>query len=170
LAIERAGNDMSETVERAAVPPRTKTAAKRRRELWTAAKRKAFLEELATTVNVAAAAKKARISSSSAYRERQKNAGFRAAWEDAIREGYAQLEVAMLERALNGVDKPVFQTGKEVGRVREYSDRLALTLFAAHRETAKGARAQADDEAAKAARAEIEARLELMARRLADED
>jgi hypothetical protein len=134
---------------------------------WPAATRRTFLDALAAGGSVAAAAKEAGTSESGAYRERRRSAAFRDAWEKALAERYAMLELKMLERALDGVEKPVFQTGKEVGRVREYSDRLALSLLAYHREGGGRAAAPKPDGSA---RQKLRAKLEQMARRMAGEE
>lgn len=102
---------------------------------WTKAKRTEFLEQLAATANVRASARAVGMSEPGVYRLRQRSAEFRAAWAVALSEGYAKLELMLLERAMNGTVKPIFQLGKEVGSVTEYSDRLALTLLNAHRAT-----------------------------------
>ena len=43
------------------------------------------------------------------------------------------LEAEAWRRAKEGVEKPVFQGGKQVGVIREYSDTLMATLLKAHR-------------------------------------
>jgi hypothetical protein len=40
-----------------------------------------------------------------------------------------QLEEEARRRAVDGVLKPVFQRGRQVGRIREYSDVLLVTLL-----------------------------------------
>lgn len=118
--------------------PARKRKAKIVRESWSADKRATFLATLAATCNVSAGVRSITMSESSVYRLRRKSPEFRAEWQGALREGYARLELAMLERAINGTEKPVFHLGKEVGRVREYPDRTAMTLLSAHRGTVMG--------------------------------
>ena len=105
---------------------------------WSLARERRFLAQLAQSGNVAASVRASGLSDTSVYRRRQKDDGFRARWVEALREGYARLETLLLERALNGVEKPVWHGGKQVGTAREYSDRLALALLAAHRGTVAG--------------------------------
>lgn len=100
---------------------------------WSAKRAARFLEELAQCSNVAASARAAGIAESTIYRRRLKDEAFRAEWQAALREGVSRLETMLLERALNGVEKAVWHGGKQVGSMREYSDRLALALLAAHR-------------------------------------
>lgn len=47
--------------------------------------------------------------------------------------GTDALEDEAVRRAHEGVLKPVFQQGKEVGHVREYSDALMVTMLKARR-------------------------------------
>ena len=85
-----------------------------------------FLEALATFGSVRSASRKAGHSHQSAYRMRRSSRPFRRAWDAAMlvaREGAAG---ELAERALNGVEEPVFYHGEEVGKRRRYSDRLLL--------------------------------------------
>ncbi len=70
--------------------------ARQRRDGWTPNRRRLFLEALANTCNVSAACRAAGMSSSAIYPLRQRDAAFRAAWADALREGYFRLGVARL--------------------------------------------------------------------------
>jgi hypothetical protein len=117
---------------------------------WTKGREIAFLEHLAISSNVAAAERVAKMSPGSAYRRRQKDGEFEQAWATALRQGYAQLEHAMLERALRGV--PVVKIAKDGTRTEtvEYSDRVAITLLNAHRAAATGRVTLTDGRAAKA--------------------
>ena len=45
------------------------------------------------------------------------------------------LEAEALRRALKGTEKPVYQNGKQVGAIREYSDLLLIFLLKARRPT-----------------------------------
>ena len=103
---------------------------------WTAAKERKFLEALAGSCNVKLAARKAGVSTSGVYVRRAKNASFRAAWDQALASGYAQLEMMMLGRALHGVEKVVVARDGTKTVMREYSDRVALALLRMHRESA----------------------------------
>jgi len=123
--------------------PRKRAPATKRKKkkpaAWTADKKAMFLAKLAATANVSASARACRMSESAVYRLRQRSAEFRAAWQTALREGYARLELMMLERAMHGVEKPVFHAGKQVGTYREYPDRNSMTLLTAHRGSVLGA-------------------------------
>lgn len=115
--------------------PAAKKAAKPavKRVAWSAKREAVFLATLAETGNVLGAARASGLSSANVYKRRERSAAFRAAWAEALREGYVRLETHLLQRALNGVRKPVWYGGKKVGSVVEHSDRLALALIAQHR-------------------------------------
>ncbi|WCT73667.1 hypothetical protein PQ455_00090 [Sphingomonas naphthae] len=135
-------------------------------ERWGQEKEVVFLAALVKTCNVSASARAAKVSEAHVYRQRAKSPEFRAAWGVALREGYARLELMMLERAISGQVKPVFFGGKQIGEITEYSDRTALALLAAHRGAATGEAVVEDDSAVKA---RLEAKFEEMGRRLRGE-
>src|SRR5690606_29385630 len=77
---------------------------------WTAPRMAAFLRHLSATHSVSAAARLAGMSRQSAYRlrSRLKGQAFDLAWDVAFHHSYDNLAHAALERALNGVEVPVF--------------------------------------------------------------
>ena len=103
---------------------------------WTSDKEKQFLTALAETCNVKLAAQETGVSPQHAYVRRKSNAGFRAAWLDAIAVAYSRLELVLLDRALNGTEKLVTHKDGREERMVHYSNQVALTLFKMHRETA----------------------------------
>lgn len=106
---------------------------------WTKPTVAAFMTRLAETCNVKEAALTAGMSPTGAYQKRRKDAAFRAAWAAALAEGYARLELMMLERALNGTEKIVRHKDGSEERVRQYSDSVALALLRQHRAAATDA-------------------------------
>ena len=94
-----------------------------------------FFAELADTCNVVRSAKAAGFTANWAYRKRKTDAGFRAGWARAIAEGYAKLELVLLDRAMNGTVKRV-PSGSREKRIREYPNQLAMALLKRHGETA----------------------------------
>ena len=106
---------------------------------WTKAKERTFLSTLAETCNVSAAARAAGMSKSGAYERRRKVAAFRTAWFAAIAESYHSLELATLERALNGTEKVVVRRDGSEERFREYPYAIAMNLLKMHRESAGAA-------------------------------
>lgn len=103
---------------------------------WTKEKEEIYVNALAETCNFTAAAAAAGVSTSSAWRRRKTNAVFRASCREAVAAGYQRLELALLDRALNGSEKIVTRKDGSEERVREYPNAVALTLLRLHRETA----------------------------------
>jgi hypothetical protein len=101
-------------------------------ERWTPPKMAAFLRMLAATHSVKAAARSVGMSRQSAYRlrSRMKGGAFDLAWDVAFQHSYDNLAHAALERALNGVEIPVFCNGEQVGSYRKYDERLTIALLA----------------------------------------
>ena len=95
-----------------------------------------FFAALAETCNVTRAARTAGFSTDWAYRRRKKDAAFRNAWVSAVREGYAKLELVLLERAIKGTPKILFRKDGSERVVREYSTALAVALLKRHADTA----------------------------------
>lgn len=58
---------------------------------------------------------------------------FAAAWAAAVEEGVDRLEAEAYRRAVEGVAKPVFQSGECVGHVQEYSDNLLMMMMRGRR-------------------------------------
>lgn len=102
---------------------------------WTQAKADKFVEVLADSCNVSLAARSVRRSVGDVYRQRHRDASFRAAWDQALSIGYSRLETMMLERALHGVEKIITLKSGESRIMREYNDRVALALLRHHRDS-----------------------------------
>ena len=85
-----------------------------------------FLRELAICGIVGAACKKARIGRTTAYKTRDEDSEFAAAWDAALDDAADDMEHEAWRRGTKGTVKPVYQGGKEVGRIREYSDTLLI--------------------------------------------
>lgn len=97
-----------------------------------------FLSRLSVTGNVSEACKVSRISRPTVYRMRREIPEFREAWETAMANARDVLDREAYRRAVEGVERKVYQGGREVGTVREYSDTLlTLMLKARHPDYAK---------------------------------
>ena len=105
-----------------------------------------FLVTLTETCNVVRSAKAAGFTANWAYRKRKSDAGFRNAWAEAVREGYARLELVLLERAIKGTPKLVRTASGSDRVMREYSNTLAIALLKRHAETADSANYQPAEE------------------------
>lgn len=91
--------------------------------------RPAFLEALAETGNVTAAAQVAGINPRTAYASYHSDAEFRKGWDIAHLAASVPLEAEARRRAVDGVLEPVFYKGEVVGSVRRYSDALLMFLL-----------------------------------------
>ena len=106
-----------------------------RHDGWTPEKQIAFIEALAETACVEEACRRVGMTDTSAYRLRRRPIGalFREAWDAALDYGLHRLEQAALSRALNGVPRPVFHKGEQVGEWRHYDERLTMFLLRTRR-------------------------------------
>lgn len=147
--------DQPKSCPRASVAARQKPSFAR----WS----KAFLSELAATSNVTASARKAGITTATAYDARRANAEFNRAWQRALCEGYDHLEMELLHRLRTGEVKPV--AGARRG-VRAFDNATAFRLLAAHRDSAARQRAIQSNEDAEKIVLAINAKLEGMRRRM----
>jgi hypothetical protein len=155
--------------ERRAAPARKRAPATKRKTKqvrWSAKRETIFLDTLAQTAKVAAAIRASKLSESNVYRHRRRSEAFRAKWAAALAEGFERLEAMMLDRALNGVEKPIWFGGKQVGTMTEYSDRTALALLAQHRGSVRDATMPAQDMSTDEWRSFWDKRLRGMQRRL----
>jgi hypothetical protein len=108
-----------------------------------AAKIARFLEELAITSNVAAAAAVADLATSKVYALRRSDPDFAKAWYEALAEGYDNLEMELLAHLRSG--------GEASGdATRKFDTATALRCLTAHRESVareRGRRTLADEAA-----------------------
>lgn len=88
-----------------------------------------FLRLLAETGNVTLAAEAAGVARQTPYKWRDKDSKFAEAWAAAEEEAADRLEAEARRRAVEGVEKPVYQGGHMVGTIREYSDTLLIFLL-----------------------------------------
>ena len=113
------------------VPSFKAVPRKYRHDGWTAERQRAFIDALAETGSVKAAAKQINMSKEGAYYlRRQAGAeGFRAAWLAALDHGVARIEDIAMDRALYGVEVPVYSYGKIIGTRTWYNDRLLMFML-----------------------------------------
>ncbi len=102
-----------------------------RHDGWTPERQRRFIEALADTGSVEAAARAVNMSSVGAYllRRHPEAKSFRKAWEAALALGVQRIEDVAMERALNGVEVPVYAYGKIIGTRRVYNDRLLMFML-----------------------------------------
>ena len=103
-----------------------------RHDGWTRARQMGFIDALAACGCVAEAAGRVGISARSAYRlrARPEAASFRAAWDAALDHAVERIADAAFGRAMNGVERPIFFQGQQVGSWRQYDERLAMFILA----------------------------------------
>lgn len=88
-----------------------------------------FLLALAESGIAKQAAKAIGVNVTTAYRWRLADADFREAW-DSLQDNIGQVvEDALLKRAVEGVEEPIYYAGQKVGTVRRYSDAGAMMLL-----------------------------------------
>lgn len=105
-----------------------------------------FLAWFGQYASVSKAAKKANVPRSNIYlwlKQPEKDpdhphkslpdpdAKFKEMYKEACREALGALEDEAVRRAFHGVSKPVYQGGKRIGSVKEYSDTLLIVLLKA---------------------------------------
>jgi len=106
---------------------------KQRHNGWTPERQRLFIEALADTGSVKSAARSVGLTPESAYYLRRQPGAeqFRKAWEAALDIGVQRIEDVAMDRALNGVDQPVFAYGEFVGTRRVYNDQLLMFMLRA---------------------------------------
>ena len=106
-----------------------------RHDGWTAEKQIAFIEALAETACVDEACRRVGMSDTSAYRLRDRPCGaaFRRAWNAALDCNIHRVEQGAISRSINGVPRPIFHKGVQVGEYRHYEERLTMFLLRSRR-------------------------------------
>ncbi|MEA3008801.1 MAG: hypothetical protein QOJ91_493 [Sphingomonadales bacterium] len=100
-----------------------------------------FLHFLAETCNVALSARETKRSARVFYDLRRRDPGFRAAWAEALREGYERLDMELVERCRFGAPKDIFYQGRKTATTRVFNDATALRLLHLHRKSIEQMRA-----------------------------
>ncbi len=109
-------------------------SASSRHDGWTPERQRGFIHALSRLGMVAAAARCVGMSRKAAYALLQRagpNSGFATAWREAQAAGRTKVFFAAYERAVDGVEAPVFHKGVQVGVRRAYDDRLLGALLRA---------------------------------------
>jgi len=105
-----------------------------RGDTWTPDVQRAFIEYLADLGSVTEACRLVGRSTTGAYRlKRHPEAGeFAAAWAAALRIAIGMVEDNAIDRAINGVEVPVFAYGKSLATRRVFNDRLVMFMLRNH--------------------------------------
>jgi hypothetical protein len=106
-----------------------------RHDGWTVEKQCAFIEALAETGVVEEACRRVGMSRTSADKLRRRPCGaqFRRAWETAVDYALYRIEENAHRRAREGVARPLFYKGVQVGEWRYYDERLTRFLLRSYR-------------------------------------
>lgn len=147
MADEEEGRAM--TVARARIASGDAPAQLRavRKDGWTTARRRRFMETLAATCNVTEAARAAKKAISSAYEQKRRDPSFAREWAQALSIGYAELEALLLRQTLFGSEQEDILLDSE-GAVKSRKIRrgvplqVGVRLLLAHRGTVAALRAE----------------------------
>ncbi len=131
------GDALAENEDSTSSPPASLLAfapvprQRMRRGGWSAERQRQFIELLAETGSVRAACRRMGVGEHHIYKLRRhpEAASFRKAWEAALDLGIARIEDVAMDRALNGVEEPVYHRGELVGTRRAYNDRLLMFML-----------------------------------------
>jgi hypothetical protein len=98
---------------------------------WSPGRQRGFITALAHSGSVAQAAAAVKMSKTGAYalRAARGGEGFAKAWDEAVDAGVQALKSIAFERAVDGVEEPVWHNGKIVGTQRRYNDMLLAALL-----------------------------------------
>jgi hypothetical protein len=108
------------------MPKKVKALSDRR----TVKKRQAdFLAQFMELAAVSPACRKAKVPRGNIYLWQKNDLEFKQAFDEACVVANAALEDEAIRRGYEGVLKPIYQGGKKVGTVREYSDTLLIFLM-----------------------------------------
>ena len=112
-------------------PPKNLPTRRPRHDGWTVERQEAFLKALAACGCVTHAARAVGLSRESAYQlyNRPSAAGFRRGWDAALDCSLRLVEDEAWSRAINGVARPIFYQGEQVGEYRHYDERLTMFLL-----------------------------------------
>lgn len=117
-----------------------------------------FLTALAESAHVGNSCRAAGITRSKYYRWRKSDDEFNDHCARALNEGVSVLEDEAVRRAVSGTLRPIYQRGRKVGEVREYSDILLIFMLKAHKpELYRDNYKKPDDDSAAMSQAEQEA-------------
>ena len=127
--------DVTNSVRDGAAIPFDPVPVRPRHDGWTVDRQYDFITALAETGMVEAACRRVGMSRSSAdkLRWRADGAHFRRAWEMAIDYAMHRIEEDAHRRAREGVARPIFYQGEQVGEWRHFDERLTMFLLRTYR-------------------------------------
>ncbi|KRA83144.1 hypothetical protein [Altererythrobacter sp. Root672] len=98
---------------------------------WSPEVQRAFIEALAETGSVISACRRVGRADHGAYllRRHPEAEEFRQAWQAALDIGVQKIEDVAMDRAINGVEEPVYSYGKLVGTRIKFNDGLLMFML-----------------------------------------
>jgi len=101
-----------------------------------------FFQWLEETGSISAAADRAGLARSTLYQMRRTDEAFAQRWTAALELGIDRLQDDAVARARQGVERPVYRNGRQIGTVTHHDNRLLQFLLRAHRPEIYGERTQ----------------------------
>ena len=112
------------------MPDTDPSAPTPRHDGWTAERTARFLDSLAAKGNVRLACRRAGMSPEAAYRFKRRDPTFARGWAAALVLAHDGGLETLTDRAIDGVEEPVWYRGELVGTRRRYDARLLLAHLA----------------------------------------
>jgi hypothetical protein len=115
--------------------PFTPVPVRARHDGWTVERQYDFIVALAETGIVEEACRRVGMSRTSADNLRRRSSGvhFRRAWQAAADYALHRVEEGAHRRARDGVARPIFHKGEQVGEYRHFDERLTMFLLRSFR-------------------------------------
>ncbi len=125
---------------------------RKKRNIWTRKRTETFFEVLAESCNVRKASAAAGMAHSSAYKRKQRDAPFMARWGEALDIGLDQVEMGLINRAIEGTQTRTVQIGPDgelqyERLVTTFNDPTAIHLVRQHRPEVEAVRRRQAQEA-----------------------
>ncbi|MBO0749931.1 MAG: hypothetical protein J2O44_05835 [Porphyrobacter sp.] len=102
---------------------------------WTEEAEAEFLDHLAASCNVTLSAKATGFSREAIYKRRRHDPAFAARWQAALEQGYARIEMLLVQRATDVLERQVPDPDTPLA---DMSTRDAIAILQLHRTSVKG--------------------------------
>ena len=102
---------------------------------WSDEAEEAFFDHLGATCNVCASAEAVGFTTFTVYRQRRLRPEFAARWQAVLEQGYAALEMALVQAALDSLDGVEFYGDRPIPKM---TVEQAMNLLKLHRAEARG--------------------------------
>lgn len=102
---------------------------------WSDEAEEEFFDHLAATCNVCSSAAAVGFTTFTVYRQRRMRADFAARWQAALDQGYARLEMALVQTAADSIEGLEFDAERPIPRM---TAEQAMNVLRAHRNEVRG--------------------------------